>query len=85
MRVIAVFVLAALLAACSGSDRVEHIVPAWANTPARAAPQYAAPQYAARKDRAEEHGKPLAEPPSPKPGAEPQPASPPRVQDHSEE
>jgi hypothetical protein len=80
MRVIAVFVLAALLAACSGSDRVEHIVPAWANTPPRAAPHYAA----ARNSRAEDHGKPVAAPAA-APVAAPQPAKPPAVPHHSEE
>lgn len=71
MRVVAISVLAILLAACSGSDRVERIVPGWANTPARPAPQ-----YAARKNRAEDQSQPVAEP---------QPAKPPGVQHHSEE
>jgi hypothetical protein len=71
MRVVAISLLATLLGACSGSDRVERIVPAWANAPARAAPH-----YAARKDRAEDHGKPIAEP---------QPTKSPGAQDHSEE
>lgn len=80
MRVVAIVLLASLLAACSGSDRVEHIVPAWANTPARPAPQ-----YVARKNPMEEHGQPRAEPAPAKPSAEPQPAKPPQVQSHSEE
>ena len=75
MRLVAICMLATLLAACSGSDRVERIVPGWANTPARGAPQ-----YAAHKSRAEDHGKPAVEP-----AAEPQPAKPPAVQHHSEE
>jgi len=40
MRIIAVSTFVALLAACSGSDRVEGIVPAWANTPPQPAVQY---------------------------------------------
>jgi hypothetical protein len=75
MRLVAICMLAGLLAACSGSDRVERIVPAWANTPARGAPQ-----YAAQKSRAEDHGKTAVEP-----AAEPQPAKPPAPQHHSEE
>jgi hypothetical protein len=80
MRVVAIVVLATLLAACSGSDRAERILPAWANTPPRPAPQ-----YVARKHPTEEHGPPRAEPAPAKPSAEPQPAKPPQVQSHSEE
>lgn len=39
MRAMVVFMLAALLAACSGSSRVEHIVPGWANSPRHSAPR----------------------------------------------
>jgi hypothetical protein len=41
---VAGLLLATLLAACSGSDRVEHIVPTWANSPPPT------PRYQARKD-----------------------------------
>ncbi len=44
-----------LLAACSGSNRVEDLVPAWANMPPRPTPQ-----YAARKNHLEGHSKPVA-------------------------
>src|SRR5262249_38491096 len=40
IRIVAVCTSAALLAACSGSDRVEGIVPAWVNTPPPPAVQY---------------------------------------------
>ena len=40
VRIVVMSVLAALLAACSGSSRVEDIVPAWANTPPHPATQY---------------------------------------------
>src|SRR5262245_65078342 len=64
-------IVATLLAACSGSSRVEHVVPAWANTPTRPAPQ-----FEAGKGRADERGKR---------DAEPQPAKPSPAQGHSEE
>jgi hypothetical protein len=45
MRIVALLIFAALLAACSGSNRVEDFVPGWANTPPRRpATQYAAPK-----------------------------------------
>src|SRR5262245_29173488 len=71
MAVVAVLIVATLLAACSGSSRVEHVVPAWANTPTRPALQ-----FAAGKARADDRGKS---------DAEPQPAKPPPAQSHSEE
>jgi len=71
MPVVAVLMVATLLAACSGSSRVEHVVPAWANTPTRPAPQ-----VVAGKPRPDDRG--TREP-------EPQPAKPSGVQSHSEE
>jgi hypothetical protein len=77
MRIVAVSVFAALLAACSGSNRVEDIVPAWANTP------HPATQYTARRNRSEDHGPVAAEP---KPAAAPQQeAKKPESQNASEE
>ena len=73
MPVVAVLIVATLLAACSGSSRVEHVVPAWANTPTRPAPQFAA---GAGKTRADDRGKS---------DAEPLPVKPPPAQGHSEE
>jgi hypothetical protein len=71
MPVVAVLIVATLLSACSGSSRVEHIVPAWANTPTRPAPQ-----FAAGRTRADDRGKS---------DAEPQPVNPAPAQGHSEE
>ena len=71
MPVVAVLIVATLLAACSGSSRVEHVVPGWANTPARPAPQ-----VVAGKPHPGDRG--TREP-------EPQPAKPSGVQSHSEE
>jgi hypothetical protein len=65
-RIVVMSVLAALLAACSGSSRVEDIVPAWAN-----APPHPATQYGARKTQVQGRGTPAAEPRAP-PAAEPQ-------------
>jgi hypothetical protein len=42
MRIVAASFFAVLLAACSGSDRVEGIVPGWANTSPQPAIQYGA-------------------------------------------
>jgi hypothetical protein len=42
MRIVAASTFAALLAACSGSDRVEGVVPAWANPPPQSAVEYSA-------------------------------------------
>jgi hypothetical protein len=71
MPIVAVLIIATLLAACSGSSRVEQVVPAWANSPTRPAPQVVAskPQPDDRGTR----------------GGEPQPAKPSAVQSHSEE
>ena len=62
--------LATLLAACSGSDRVERIVPTWANSPPPTS------RYVARKDRQQSpEGQPqaVAEPREP---ARPNPPGP---------
>lgn len=66
VRIVVMSVLAALLAACSGSSRVEDIVPAWANTP-----PHPATQYSARKNQFQGRATPAAEP-STRPAAEPQ-------------
>ena len=66
VRIIVMSVLAALLAACSGSSRVEDVVPAWANTP----PHPATP-YSARKNQVQGRG-PLAAEQRASPAAEPQ-------------
>jgi hypothetical protein len=57
MRIVVLLIFGTLLAACSASNRVEDIVPAWANTPPRPTPQ-----YVARKNRLEGQSKPDAEP-----------------------
>jgi hypothetical protein len=45
MRILVVSIFGALLASCSGSNRVEDLVGAWADTPPRRpATQYAAPK-----------------------------------------
>ena len=55
--VVALLIFGTLLAACSGSNRVEGIVPAWANTtPPRAA------QYVANKNHVEGRSQPDARP-----------------------
>jgi PBP1b-binding outer membrane lipoprotein LpoB len=67
---IAAIFAALLLSACSGSSRVEHVVPAWANT------RPASP-YAARKPAPEADSKPAAEPqPAAQPAAPPPAAQP---------
>jgi hypothetical protein len=58
MRLAAILVFTALLAGCSGSSRVEDIVPAWANTP----PPHPASQHAARRNQPENRGIVAAEP-----------------------
>jgi hypothetical protein len=73
MPVVAVLMVATLLAACSGSSRVEHVVPAWANSPTRPAPQ-----ALAGKPRPDDRG-------TREPEAGPQPAKPSAAQSHSEE
>jgi hypothetical protein len=42
MRIVVWLIFGTLLAACSGSNRVEDILPAWANTPPPPATQYVA-------------------------------------------
>jgi hypothetical protein len=79
MPVVAVLIVATLLAACSGSSRVEQVVPAWANTPARPAPQ-----VAAGKPRPDDRSAPATDPQPAKPPAAQSP-KPPGVQGHSEE
>ena len=55
--VVALLIFGTLLAACSGSNRVEGVVPAWANTtPPRAA------QYVADKNHVEGRSQPDARP-----------------------
>jgi hypothetical protein len=80
MRIGALLIFAALLAACSGSNRVEDIVPGWANTP----PRRPATQYAAPKNHLEGRGTLEAQPRS-TPEAEPQEAKKAEVQSPSEE
>jgi hypothetical protein len=57
MRIVALLIFGTLLAACSGSNRVEDIVPAWANTPPRPATH-----YMAHKKQVEGRSKPDATP-----------------------
>jgi hypothetical protein len=71
MPVITVIIVATLLTGCSGSSRVEQVVPAWANSPTRSAPQVVA-------------GNPRPGDPGTRESA-PQPAKPPSAQGHSEE
>jgi hypothetical protein len=58
MRLMAIFLFAALLAGCSGSSRVEDVVPAWANTP----PPHSTTQHAARRSQPENRGTIATEP-----------------------
>jgi hypothetical protein len=74
LRLLVVWILSALLAGCSGSSRLEEIVPDWANTPPRRqATQYAAPKNQSQGRAtlaAEPRATPLAEPrgtPAPEP------------------
>jgi hypothetical protein len=78
----AILTIGTLLAACSGSNRVERIVPAWANTPPRSETQ-PMPQYEAQTGsvgRSNPDVKPQeakkSAPPSPPPQEAKQPASP---------
>jgi len=49
LRILVAWILSALLAGCSGSSRLEEIVPDWANAPPRRdATQYAAPKNQSR-------------------------------------
>jgi hypothetical protein len=80
MRIVALLIFGALLAACSGSSRVEDILPGWANTP----PHRPATQYAAPKNHLEGRGS-LVEEPRSTPVAAPQEAKKAEVQSPSEE
>jgi hypothetical protein len=57
MRIVIWLLFGTLLAACSGSNRVEDIVPAWANTP----PSRPAAPYVTRKQQFQDVSKPVAE------------------------
>jgi hypothetical protein len=96
MRILVISILSALLASCSGSSRLEDIVPDWANTPPpRPATQYATPKNHSQGRgtlAAEPRGTPAAEPrdtpaaePRSTPAAEPQEAKKAEVQSPSEE
>jgi hypothetical protein len=88
LRILVVGILSALLANCSGSSRLEEIVPDWANTP----PRHPATQYAAPKNQsqgrttlaAEPRATPAAEPRG-APAAEPQETKKTEGQSSSEE
>ncbi len=80
MRIVALLIFGALLAACSGSNRLEDIVPGWANTP----PRRPATQYAAPKNQLEGRGTLEVEPRG-APEAEPQEAKKAEIQSPSEE
>jgi hypothetical protein len=58
IRIGVMSIFAALLASCSGSNRIEDIVPEWANTPER----HPATQYAIPKDNRQGRGTVPAEP-----------------------
>jgi hypothetical protein len=62
LRILVVWILSALLAGCSGSSKLEEIVPDWANAPPRrdASASLAAEPRAA--PAAESRGTPAAEP-----------------------
>jgi hypothetical protein len=96
LRILVAWILSALLASCSGSSRLEEIVPDWANTPPRReAAQYAAPKNQSRGRAslaAEPRATPAAEPratpaadPRGTPTAEPQGAKKTEGQSPSEE
>jgi hypothetical protein len=73
MQVVAIVVLGALLlTGCSGSSRVEHVVPAWANT-------RPASQYVGRKPAPDADSRSIAEPQPTAQPAVPQPAAQPAV------
>jgi len=80
MRILVVAIFGAMLASCSGSNRVEDIVRPWANTP----PRRPATQYAAPKNHSEGRGTLAAEPRG-TPEAEPQGAKKPEGQSPAEE
>jgi hypothetical protein len=75
LRILVVWILGALLAGCSGSSRLEQIVPDWANTP----PRHPTAQYAAPKNQSQGRTTLAAEPRA-TPAAEPRgaPAAEPR-------
>lgn len=75
LRILVVGILSALLANCSGSSRLEEIVPDWANTP----PRHPTAQYAAPKNQSQGRTTLAAEPRA-TPAAEPRgaPAAAPR-------
>jgi hypothetical protein len=79
MRIVAVFIFAMLLAACSGSDRVEGIVPGWANTPPPS-PVH----HTAHRSQLDGGAARAAETPV-KPAAEPQPEAKKPIQNSAEE
>jgi hypothetical protein len=96
LRILVVWILSVLLAACSGSSRLEEIVPDWANAPPRRdATQYAAPKNQSRGRAslaAEQRGTPAVDPrttpaaePRATPAAEPQEAKKTEGQSPSEE
>ena len=96
LRILVVWILSALLAGCSGSSRLEEIVPDWANAPPRRqATQYAAPKNQSRgraSVAAEQRGTPAVDPrttpaaePRATPAAEPQEAKKTEGQSPSEE
>jgi hypothetical protein len=75
LRILVVWILSALLAGCSGSSRLDEIVPDWANTP----PRHPTAQYAAPKNQSQRRTTLAAEPRA-TPAAEPRgtPAAEPR-------
>ena len=75
LRILVVGILSALLANCSGSSRLEEIVPDWANTP----PRHPTAQYATPKNQSQGRTTLAAEPRA-TPAAEPRgaPAAEPR-------
>jgi hypothetical protein len=75
LRILVAGILSALLANCSGSSRLEEIVPDWANTP----PRHPTAQYAAPKNQSQGRTTLAAEPRA-TPAAEPRgaPAAAPR-------
>jgi hypothetical protein len=96
LRILVAWILSALLTGCSGSSRLEEIVPDWANAPPRRdATQYAAPKNQSRGRAslaAEQRGTPAVDPrttpvaePRAAPAAEPQEAKKTEGQSPSEE
>ena len=73
-RLVASLIFGALLAGCSGSNRVEGIVPTWANAQP---PRGEAPQHRARESRVEAPTTPRTEPSTPR--TEPQAANKPQI------